>query len=84
PSPEEQEYIHDKYMIELVQGIILSETRDQLLMIVDRLKERQNIQGLILGGTELAPILRDESYKSIPFLDTTKIHVEHAIDRLLS
>ncbi len=84
PTQEEQEFIHDKYMSELVQGIILPETRDQLLAIVDQLRARQDIQGLILGGTELPLILRDESYKSIPFLDTTKIHVEHTINRLLS
>ena len=84
PGSEEQEYIHDKYMSELVQGIFLAETRDQLLTIVDRLKERQDIQGLILGGTELPLILRDESYKGIPFLDTTKIHVEQAVTQMLS
>jgi len=54
-----------------------------MLAIVDGLKEQQDIQGLILGGTELPLILRDESYKGIPLLDTTKIHVEKLIEELV-
>src|SRR5438876_7439604 len=33
PEPDEQEYIHDKYMNDLVPGIILPETRARLLLI---------------------------------------------------
>ncbi|VVB67361.1 Aspartate racemase [uncultured archaeon] len=84
PGQGEQEYIHDKYMGELVKGIFLDGTRERLLAIVDELKEQQDIQGLILGGTELPLILRDKSYQGIPFLDTTRIHVECAVDQMLS
>jgi aspartate racemase len=79
PEQDEQAYIHDKYMRELVSGIVLPETRARLLSIVDRLKEREHIQGLILGGTELPLILRDVTDRGIPFLDTTRIHVERAL-----
>ena len=41
------------------------------------------IDGVLLGGTELPLILRQDSHHGIPFLDTTKIHVERAIDELL-
>ncbi|MGH7598512.1 MAG: aspartate/glutamate racemase family protein [bacterium] len=84
PEPDEQAYIHDKYMRELVNGVILPETRERLLTIVERLKERHGIQGLILGGTELPLILRDVTSSGIPFLDTTKIHVERIVAQLLS
>ena len=84
PEAEEQAYIHDKYMNELVQGVILPETRERLLVIVDRLKAQENIEGLILGGTELPLILREETYSGIPFLNTTKIHVERAVAQMLS
>ncbi len=83
PEPDEQAYIHNKYMHELVNGIILPETRERLLAIVERLKERHDIQGLILGGTELPLILRDVTSGGIPFLDTTKIHVERIVAQLL-
>jgi len=78
PQPDEQAYIHEKYMNELVKGAILAETRRQLLAIVDRMKQQQQIEGLILGGTELSLILGDVTDQGIPFLDPTRIHVEAA------
>ena len=84
PQPDEQAYIHDKYMNELMNGMFLPETREQLLRIVDRLKEREKIEGLILGGTELPLILRDVPDRGIPFLDTTQIHVKAVVECLLS
>ena len=76
PQPDEQIYIHEKYMNELVKGIILPETRQGLLRIVDRLREQHGIDGLILAGTELPLILGDVTNRGIPFLDTTRIHVQ--------
>lgn len=84
PQPQEQTYIHDKYMNELVKGIILTETRQRLLSMVDRLKEQEGIEGLILGGTELPLILGDGTYHDIPFLDTTRIHVQAIVARAWS
>jgi aspartate racemase len=84
PDLEDQEYIHRKYMDEFIKGIFLPETRDELLRIVERFKETTDIEGLILGGTELPLILREGGEAGFPFLDTTRIHVESAITRMLS
>src|SRR5438552_16720220 len=84
PEPNDQAYIHDKYMNELVPGKFLPETRAGLLAIVDRMKETTGIDGVILAGTELPLILSDAEHNGIPFLDTTKIHVEAAADEMLS
>jgi aspartate racemase len=83
PTEDEQTYVHDKYMSELVNGIFLAETRERLLKIVDRLKEREGIEGVILGGTELPLLLRDAASQHIPFLDTTEIHVRAAVAQML-
>ena len=83
PNEAEQALIHDKYMSELLLGIILPETRDQLLDIVKTMKERESVDGLILGGTELSLILREPTAAGVPVLDTTQIHVEAAVERLL-
>jgi aspartate racemase len=83
PAVDDQDYIHEKYMTELVNGTILEETKAGLLRIVNRLKREQKIQGLVLGGTELPLILKDGDDPQIPFLDTTSIHVESIIKRLL-
>jgi aspartate racemase len=83
PAPGEQSYIHDKYMSELVNGILLPETREGLLKIAARLRDEEGIDGLILGGTELPPIMRDTGDFGIPFLDTTRLHVESVVSRLV-
>jgi aspartate racemase len=83
PDAEDQAFIHDKYMGELVNGLFLPETRDRLLAIVDKLRKRSGIEGLVLGGTELPLILNESEFHGIPFLDTTKIHAEKAVERML-
>jgi aspartate racemase len=83
PDSDEQAYIHDRHMSELVKGVFRPETLERLLGIVEGLKRRHGIQGLILGGTELPLALRDVGDRGIPFLDTTKIHVERVVAELL-
>jgi aspartate racemase len=47
------------------------------------MQERDGIEALVLGGTELPLILRDAGDGRIPFLDTTKVHVERVVAELL-
>jgi aspartate racemase len=83
PGPEDQEYTHNKYMDELVNEILIPETRDGLLAVVERMKQSSGIEAVILGGTELPLLLRDSGDTEVPFLDTTRIHVEAAVERML-
>ena len=75
PDDADQKYIHDKYMGELIKGIFLEETKSGLLAIIDKMKLANNVQGLILGGTELPLIIQDADVPDIHILDTTEIHV---------
>lgn len=84
PPEEDQRTIHAIYMNELVPGIYKPESRAILLEIVDRMRATQGIDGVILGATALPLILRDDAYDGVPFLNTTKIHIEAAIERMLS
>ncbi len=59
PNVEEQDYIHEKYFGELVHGTVLPETRRRLEDIVESMKPRNAIEGLIVGGTELSLIFRE-------------------------
>jgi aspartate racemase len=83
PTAEEQDYIHDKYMTELIPGVFLDETRSRLVGIVDALAAREGIDGLILGGTELPLILKERAYGAATVLDTTRIHVNAAVARMM-
>lgn len=84
PNTAEQDYIHEKYFGELVKNIFLPETRARLLVIVDRLRTDDAIDGLILGGTEIPLILRDGGNDQLLFLDTTRIHADAIVDQLLT
>ena len=84
PDSQDQDYIHEKYFSELVPGKFLADTRSGFLAIIDRMKATRDIDGVILAGTELPLILRDPIHNGIPFLDTTKIHVEAAVNQMLS
>lgn len=83
PESQEQAYIHDRYMNELVKGVVLQETRERLLAIAKRMKDEQGIQALILGGTELSLILGDYTGEDLLILDTLRIHVDRIVSDLL-
>ncbi len=84
PAPQEQSYIHEIYLGELLKDVFLPETRTKVLAIADEMKIRDGIQGLILGGTELPLLLRAEEHNGLPLLDTTRIHVDRLIAEMLS
>lgn len=83
PNDADQNYIHEKYFQELVNGIFLDATRSELTAIIRRMQESDGIEAVILGGTELPLILRDAD-AGLPFLDTTQIHVRAALEQMKS
>ncbi len=84
PQEEEQVWIHEKYVGELLKDMFLPQTRERLLEIIGRLREEEQIQGVILGGTELPLLLRDDTASGIPLLDTTRIHVQAIVTEMLA
>jgi aspartate racemase len=83
PSAEEQAYVHDKYVTELLLSPFLPETREGLTQIIATMKQRDAIEGVVLAGTELPLILRAESLAGLPVFDTTQIHVRAAVAEML-
>jgi aspartate racemase len=83
PDAEEREYCHEKYMGELFYNIIRDDTRRELTGIVSNMAERDGIDGVILGGTELSLIFREDTIAGLPVLDTAQIHVERIVREAL-
>lgn len=79
PPEKEQDYIHHKIMTELINDRVIDKTRQELSGIAGALADKEGIEALILGCTELPLILSEESV-GIPTLDTTRIHAEAALD----
>jgi aspartate racemase len=84
PNEEERTWIHDSYIGQLLKGEFRDETRDRVVSIVGRLREQENIDGVILGGTELTLLLSDPMVAGVPALDTTALHVDAIVERLRS
>jgi aspartate racemase len=83
PPPDERALVHTRYMDELVKGLFRAETRAELSGVVARLRERDGVEAVILAGTELPLLLRGAD-TAVPLLDTTRIHVDAIVERMLS
>lgn len=82
PHEEEMRYIGKKIGAELEYGRILSQTRDQVMRIVERMKEEDGIQAVVLGCTEL-PLLFEGAESPVKTIDVMKIHIETLIRMIL-
>ena len=83
PTEDEREIVHAIYFDELVEGVVHEESREALTSVVGAMRDRDGIDAVILGGTELALILTDPTYAGIPVLNTAQTHVEVAVDWLI-
>lgn len=80
PEEDDQALIHHRLFSEIELGIIRDSTRQELLAVVRRMIDRQAIDGLILGCTELPLVLERDEF-GIPFLNTTALHVASIVRR---
>jgi aspartate racemase len=83
PSENEQQFIHEKLFSEIELGIFKDSTREELLALVKTMIERDGIDSIILGCTEL-PLILPEQGHGIPFLNTTAIHVASIVEYCLA
>lgn len=81
PRNDEQLFIAEKISQELEHGIVSMETQKQMLKIVQRMCDEDNIEAIVLGCTEL-PLIFKESILSIPALDTLEIHIQKLINAI--
>lgn len=81
PNEQDQQFIHEKIVKELERGIVNEETKKEFLAIAKRMIEQHDIEGLILGCTELPMIFKPQDL-DIPQLNTVEIHVAKIVDMI--
>ncbi len=81
PDAEDRRWISETIYSELVRGVVRREVSARFRAIIGQL-EGLGVEGVILGCTELT--LLDLEGVSTPLFDTTRIHVEAAIEFALS
>ncbi|WP_106498308.1 aspartate/glutamate racemase family protein [Lentibacillus sp. Marseille-P4043] len=81
PEEDVQQYLHQKIVDELENGIVDPQTKKEFLKIVQDTAEKENLDGLILGCTELPMIIKEDD-TDLALLNTTEIHVDKMIEEL--
>ena len=82
PVPDDLDWVHERYVGELVAGIFDPATREGVIDVVERLR-LAGAEAVLLAGTELPLLLRDGPPPGLPLVDTTEAHVRRALRVLL-
>ncbi|MBW2504380.1 MAG: aspartate/glutamate racemase family protein [Deltaproteobacteria bacterium] len=83
PNEKERDYINTVIFDELCANNIEDESRKGFVEIINRLRNEEGAEGVILGCTEI-PLLVKQKDVDIPVFDTTAIHSEAAVRYSLS
>ena len=82
PNDEERAWMHERYVGELLKGEFREDTRQGVVSLVRRLRDEEEIDGVILGGTELPLLVTTPAIADVPALDTTALHVSAIVRKL--
>ena len=75
PPENEKSLVNSRIADELELGIVKDSTVCELVSVIQGMKERDGIEAVILGCTELPLALNDKNCP-VPCLDTMKIHID--------
>lgn len=78
PSSEDRQAIHDLIYTELVKGQFSEAAKTKCISIMKSLAS-QGAEGIIMGCTEL-PILVPDGDVDMITIDTTRVHIQQALD----
>lgn len=82
PDTADMEYVDRKISEELEYNIVKEETLRRFQEIITNMRERDGIEAVILGCTEL-PILLNDTNTPVPCLDTVHIHIKDLVSAVL-
>lgn len=82
PGDADRSWVHERYVGELLRGDFRDDTRREFVALVGRLRGEHQLDGVILGGTELPLLLTAPDIAELPALDTTALHVAAIVERL--
>ncbi len=82
PEPADRDEVHRIIYEELVQGRIVDSSRERLIAIAHALVA-EGAEGIIAGCTEIELLLHADDVP-VPYLPTTTIHVDAAVEWILA
>ena len=79
PNSKEEITIIDAIIFdELCKGIVLEESKKKYQQVIEHMIQENQIEGLILGCTEIEMLIKPEDV-SIPIFDTTQAHIDSIV-----
>ncbi|WP_128331419.1 aspartate/glutamate racemase family protein [Apibacter sp. HY039] len=82
PWQEEIDLVNDIIYNELCLGKFLHSSESMLINIINKAVEQENIQGVILGCTELELLLQQDQIQ-LPLFKTAELHAKYAAKQAL-
>lgn len=82
PDEADRAVVHDVIFDELVKGLVVSDSKERYLAIIDRLFDR-GAEGVIAGCTEIE-LLVGPGDVDLPYFPTARIHAVAAVDAALT
>lgn len=82
PEADDRRLVHSVIYDELCLGVVNERSRDQYRRIMAELVER-GAEGILLGCTEI-DLLVGQDDSPVPVFDTTRLHVQKAVDLALA
>ena len=79
PNLEDQKIINDIIYNELTFGDIKDNSRLEYLKIIEKIEKEEQIEGIILGCTEI-PLLIKQKHTKLKTFDTAEIHALNAVN----
>jgi aspartate racemase len=79
PNQDEQDYIQMKIFSEIEFGVFKKDTKKNFQAIMNRIIKEENVEGVILGCTEL-PLLIKAKDIPVHHIDTAQIHIANIVD----
>ena len=79
PEKAERDLIAKRIFEELEVGIVKEETLREFQTIIDDMKDRDGIEAVILGCTEL-PLLLNNDNCPLPVIDSVDVHINELIN----
>ena len=83
PNENDRNTIHDTIYKELCVGITNESSRNSFLDTITKSINTENIDGVILGCTEIQMLINQEDFDSIKIFDSTEIHCDYIVDNML-
>jgi aspartate racemase len=82
PRPAEIDFVHHTYMQLVTAGAGFQEQRESLSRLAHLLMERDDVEAVILAGTDLA-LLFNESNTDFPHIDCARLQLDAILRRAL-